>query len=476
MKNIFFSKKTLRAAAAPVIVFVLIAALVTATVFIADKGDIGIKGVIGRGANGEASGIISDEPFRYDVATRTAFIFDFEKFIAVIFSKTLLDAIGSAGVSVSQQWGTAVIDAFRRARVPGEKLLAFGDYLEKSAHDIGQSFDDPEKACVIIALYALLQDDADGEILSALFGGIDWQAFYKEIIRETGLNPDEAGRVLYQFALAPASEEDKQLIVELGERRFGVLFARTVVATEEISMLTSGSSLASARMVAELLYALGSEYREIIDTFGIENLNKLFGSISLDGVLLDTDYSGHVLSAVEASAELFGFGVSFLSETLTALDNNIAYSYHAHLQGEGAQKDKSLAESVLYLSAAVQKGLAYAYGVTKFNMLTLGGKIAEINARLRLVSDPEADYNDALVEEAAKLTAVYQALANLADAEEQAREAGYGVYLSDAAKVEQILDYAETISAYAPEIERGAKMASSLIVFSYLSNIISPDT
>ncbi|MDD3946789.1 MAG: hypothetical protein PHI19_03010 [Clostridia bacterium] len=474
MNKKIFSKKTLFAAMAPVIAFLLIVALVTATALLANTGKVQVKGIIGRGENGEATGVISDAPFQYEAVTRTAFVFDFEKFLAVVFMKDIIDSTNAMGISLAQQWGTIVIDAFRRARVPSEKLLAFGKYLANTADEFSQEVfhEDPEKASLVVVIWALLNEDPQGDLLYQVAGAVDWVALYNEMITETGLNPEEAGRVLYQLALALAEGSDKQLIADLGERSFVVLFSQTMVAATEISMLTSGSTLASARMVAEVLYELGAEYRNIIETFGIENLNNLFGSVYLDELLADTNYSDHVLSAFTESKELFGFAVAFLSEMFTVLDNQIAYSYYNYLHEENS--NQAYAECALILAAAIEQGLDYAYGVTGLDEVALGLKIAGINAHLNLVSEPEADYEQKLIEETAEITRAYGKLIQLTELEAEASAAGYEEFLKNPKKVQEIADCAQEVLGYAPNIERGAKTASALILFSYLSYLIVP--
>lgn len=476
MKNKIFLGKPLFAVVAPIVAVLLIASLVTATIMLNGSSKTTVGGIIGRGDNGEAAEVISDAPFKYEIAARRAFILDFEKFLAVIFSNDFIQAVNSAGLSVAQESGNAVIDAFRRARVPVEKLLAFGDYLEVSANDIRMGFDPPENASVILALYGILSKDNGDDILAALLSSVDYAAFYKQIIAQTGLNPEEVGRVLYQLALAMSSGEDKQLIAELGEHSFVVLFSLSLVAGEEVTLLASGSTLASSRMVTELLFELGTEYRRIIDTFGIDNLNKLFGNVYIDEVLQQKDYTSDVIGAFEDSKELFGFCIAFFSEMLTTLDNKIADTYYSYTQATGGQKQELLAKTLLYAGAAAQKGLDYAYGASGLSAVEVGIKIASINAHLNLIGTGETDYNKALLDEIGQISRTFEALTNLAEAEQAAVQAGgYTQYLSNQANIDSVIGYADILTQYAPNIEKGLKMSLALVMFSYLSYIVVPN-
>lgn len=474
MKSKIFSKKPLLAAVAPIVAVLLIAALVGTTITLDARGKTKVSGIIGRGEGGEAADIISDAPFKYEMAARIAFIVDFEKFLAVILSKDVIDAVTSAGLSVAQHSGNIVIDAFRRARVPAEKLLALGNYLEKSSEEIRNGFDPPEKASVLLALYGILSKENGGDIVEAMLSTVDFDAFYKEVLAETGLNPEEAGRVIYQLALELSKGTDKQLVEQLGEHSFVVLFSRSLVAAEELTLLASGSTLASSRMVAELLYELGTEYRKIVETFGIENINKLFGSVYLDDILQEKDYTSHIIGAFEDSKELFGFGIAFMSEMLTVLDNKIADTYYAYTQAAGDAKQELLARTLLYAGAAAQKGLDYAYGVSGLSGVQLGAKIASINAHLSLVGTADTDYGKALAAELAQVVRTYDAINSLAEAEQTAAKVGYAVYLKDKNNVDSIIAYSDTISQYAPNIQKGLKMSAALVAFSYLSYIIVP--
>lgn len=475
MKNKIFLGKPLFAVVAPIVAILLIASLVTATMMLNGGNKTTVGGIIGRGDNGEAADIISDAPFKYETAARRAFILDFEKFLAVIFSNEFINTVNSAGLSIAQEYGNVLIDAFRRARVPVEKLIAFGDYLEAAAHDIRMGFDPPENASVILALYGILSKDNGDDIIEALLSSINYAAFYKQIIVQTGLNPEEVGRVLYQLALEMSVGEDKQLVAELGEHSFVVLFSLSIVAGEEVSLLAGGSTLASSRMVTELLFELGTEYRRIIDTFGIENLNKLFGNVYLDEILQQKDYTNDVIGAFEDSKELFGFGIAFLSEMLTTLDNKVADTYYTYTQATGGQKQELLAKTLLYMGAAAQKGLDYAYGASGLNAITLGVKIASINAHLNLIGTGETDYNKALIAELEQAARTLEALTNLADAEQAAIQAGgYAQYLKSQTNIDSILSYAEVITQYAPNIEKGLKMSVALVMLSYLTYLVIP--
>lgn len=483
MKGKKISINAIWAALAPAIAILLIASLTAATVILNNRGRPATRGIIGRGEGGEASGIISDAPFQYDISTRNEFIKDFEKALAAVFSKDFLDALSGMNANIAHAWGDSVIEAFRRARVPGEKLAAFGGYLKKVSADYENFIkeqheinpDNPESLPLIIFVAAVLMTDQknDTDNFYRLLGGLDWGVLFEQLMKDTGLTPEEAGRVMYQLAFSVSRGDDKKLIEELGERSFVILFARTAVVMREIDTLGKNTDLATARAAVEMLYELGSEYRKIINTFGVRKLNDLFGSVYL-GEILDNipeekkDTVGNILGAVEASSELFGFGVAFLSETLLALDNKVAYPYHDYIK---AEKDVSLAETALYLVSAARKGLEYASRESGIGENELKEKIASINANLKAVADAELVFEEVYAEELTRIDAVFKAFLRLAAAETEARELEYENYLKHTANVDAILGYIEEITAYAPDIGRGMQMSTSLILLSYLAYI-----
>lgn len=512
MKKRAFSQQKWFAILTPAIVIALIVSMVTAAAVMQSKNKVDTAGLIGRGQNGQAYEIISDAPFQYDISVYTAIALDVEQYLKMVFGIAAVEAITGAGISVSRRVSNIITDAFRMARVPSEKALAFGKYLSSTAKKVNDYYQyempvfdtgeyqytipyDPETGSVlVIFLFRMyiyeFEKDAQGNLVlgedgkpkvigqkfntsPALFDsmleGLDWVHIYQEILRETGMNPEEAGRVLYQIALALSEPDDAALIRQLGEDSFVLLFSQTSVAASEIPLLISGSSLASARMAAELLYELGAQYRKIIDTFGAENLNKLFGGVILDKFPVQAEqpgYAENVLKMLAETQNLFGYTVAFLSEFFTALDNGIAYSYYEFTRG-GSDKDKAL--TALFIGEAAAKGFAYSLDVTGISAAGAVDKIAKINTYLFLIShegeEGAPDYEEVYAAESAKAAAVLAAVEGLAalamsgDKEETAE---------NAQALAEILTHADTLLNYAPEIEEGLKMSATLIAFNYM--------
>jgi len=496
----------------PAIVVLLIVSMVTAAAIMQNQNKVDTAGIIARGESGEAYELVSDAPFAYDIAVYTAVALEVEAYLKMLFGIDVVNAVTSVGISVSRRVSDIITEAFRMARVPSEKALAFGKYLSETAQKINDYYQydkpvfnfgdfsfsipyDPQTGSVLMLLWyrmyvyeyekdengdPVLDEDGKGivngptfntspELFDRMLEGLDWGQIYQEILAETGMNPEEAGRVLYQIALALAGTDEQTLIRQLGEESFVVLFSQSSIAAAELPLLASGSSLASARMAAEVLYELGAQYRNIIETFGAENLNKLFGGVILDQFPTESEqpgYSEHVLSMIAETQNLFGYSLAFLSEFFTALDNNIAYSYYDYAHG-GNERGKAL--TALYIGEAAAKGFTYAQSATNMSATEAVDKIAKINTYLILISAGEE-------EDAPEFAQVYaaesaKAAAMLAAVDRLALLAGAGdleTLLDDPAALAEILTLADTILSYAPEIEEGLKMSTTLIAFNYM--------
>jgi hypothetical protein len=512
MKQRIFLQKKLFAVVAPLVAIVLIASLVIASVVLQNQNKVTPAGRIGRGQDGQAYEIISDAPFQYDISVYTSVASDVEKYLKMLFGIDTVNAMTSVGISVSRRVSDIIINAFRMARVPSEKALAFGRYLASTAQKVNDYYQyempvfdageytytipyNPETGSVLMIflfrmyVYEFQKDeqgnlvlDEDGRpivigqkfntspaLFDSMVKGLDLGSIYQEILKETGMNPEEAGRVLYQIALALSGEDDQELIRELGEESFVVLFSRTAVAANEIPLLLAGSSLASARMAAELVYELGAQYRKIIDTFGAENLNKLFGGVILDNFLVDMEqpgYAGYVMKMIAETQNIFGYSVAFMSEFFTCLDNKIAYSYYDFALDGG---DKSKALTALYIGEAAAKAFSYASAVTGISAAEAGDKLAKINTYLYLISNEEQEnapgYEEVYAAESAKTAATLHAIEHLAALAEGGEKEEI---IDDEALLEEIRISTDTVLGYTPEIEEGLKMSATLIAFNYL--------
>ena len=256
---------------------ILIIALIVACVLVSIKPKSEYKGVL------EVDEVIKTDNVLYSLETEKQFrgdVGDFlEKMLASFFDRFEIDGEKidfDVEIKNSSIVANPLLSIFSKAAIPSDKLLNFSSYLK------GLNTDD---AVVEIWLFLIkIEEDPNGEGYVARFstpaelaeiftGKVNLTYAINEMVANTALTAEEAGRLLYELVYYFADVEQQEVLASIGRASFVSIFVSITTIYEayaEFSLV--GGTLTEARMLGELAYETGAKLDELIESHGVQTL------------------------------------------------------------------------------------------------------------------------------------------------------------------------------------------------------------
>ena len=256
---------------------ILIIALIVACVLVSIKPKSEYKGVL------EVDEVIKTDNVLYSLETEKQFrgdVGDFlEKMLASFFERFKIDGEKvdfDVEIKNSSIVANPLLSIFSKAAIPSDKLLNFSSYLK------GLNTDD---AVVEIWLFLIkIEEDPNGEGYVARFstpaelaeiftGKVNLTYAINEMVANTALTAEEAGRLLYELVYYFADVEQQEVLASIGRASFVSIFVSITTIYEayaEFSLV--GGTLTEARMLGELAYETGAKLDELIESHGVQTL------------------------------------------------------------------------------------------------------------------------------------------------------------------------------------------------------------
>ena len=256
---------------------ILIIALIVACVLVSIKPKSEYKGVL------EVDEVIKTDNVLYSLETEKQFrgdVGDFlEKMLASFFDRFEIDGEKvdfDVEIKNSSIVANPLLSIFSKAAIPSDKLLNFSSYLK------GLNTDD---AVVEIWLFLIkIEEDPNGEGYVARFstpaelaeiftGKVNLTYAINEMVANTALTAEEAGRLLYELVYYFADLEQQEVLASIGRASFVSIFVSITTIYEayaEFSLV--GGTLTEARMLGELAYETGAKLDELIESHGVQTL------------------------------------------------------------------------------------------------------------------------------------------------------------------------------------------------------------
>ena len=256
---------------------ILIIALIVACVLVSIKPKSEYKGVL------EVDEVIKTDNVLYSLETEKQFrgdVGDFlEKMLASFFDRFEIDGEKidfDVEIKNSSIVANPLLSIFSKAAIPSDKLLNFSSYLK------GLNTDD---AVVEIWLFLInIEEDPHGEGYVARFstpaelaeiftGKVNLTYAINEMVANTALTAEEAGRLLYELVYYFADVEQQEVLASIGRASFVSIFVSITTIYEayaEFSLV--GGTLTEARMLGELAYETGARLDELIESHGVQTL------------------------------------------------------------------------------------------------------------------------------------------------------------------------------------------------------------
>lgn len=388
-----------------VVLLLAAAGMLTATFVIAASGAPEIEGQM----DGDSIGLY---PLYYSTDTANDFRHALKQVVYNLTGQTLdPDYLGAR----------VFLEAFRGARISAAKVHALSDYI-RSAEISEEVFEKFTNELPLLVVDGEVQYTEAGnpmrdtsnqaDVYRAVFAALDVMSVFNDFLQQTGITSRELGAVLYEIELMAAGEERKAVLALLGQARYITLIVDTAAVFAEFSSMSDGYGLTlkDGRVAREILYEQGSRLLDILDEFGAENLEILFGinkklvtdeqyeNASAENKIV-YDAAGGVMESLEGKT---GALLHLVGTVMTEIPAAAVDSYINFLNDGSAREEAytrlSLAR-VLY--AALQKS-ADAYG---FTVLELTETMAEISAQFLVIDGVylPKDYETALSEERAAL-------------------------------------------------------------------------
>lgn len=403
---------------------ILIIALIVACVLVSIKPKSEYKGVL------EVDEVIKTDNVLYSLETEKQFrgdVGDFlEKMLASFFERFEIEGEKidfDVEIKNSSIVANPLLSIFSKAAIPSDKLLNFSSYLK------GLNTDD---AVVEIWLFLIkIEEDPNGEGYVARFstpaelaeiftGKVNLTYAINEMVANTALTAEEAGRLLYELVYYFADLEQQEVLASIGRASFVSIFVSITTIYEayaEFSLV--GGTLTEARMLGELAYETGAKLDELIESHGVQTLltalwlnsdnvvddSKLkdfIGSINNPGV--DSNVSGEVdtsnladiqavNNALKQGINVAEFAIYFARTTLMEVGNAPFEHLANFYANESDNSEYYLYLHQITLARAIASGIDDA--LEKGSVITEKEDLIEKLANFKLtVEEVEAPIDD----------------------------------------------------------------------------------
>lgn len=383
---------------------ILVIALLVATILISIPPKTDYKGVL------KAGDVTKDSSIIYSLKTENEFKSDISRFLENMlasFFNTMEGFEGNAPtINNSYAVSNPIISIFSKAAIPSDKLLNFGKYLKNM---------DSDSAVLDIWMFFIrLEENPDGtfsgrfatatELALAFTTELDFGYALSDIIQNTALTAEEAGRILYELIFIFSDAEQKDILNIIGRATFVNLFvSATTIYEAYVQFSLIGGSLTDARLIGELAYQMGAELDNLINEVGVATiltaiwlnsetasdntaLKEFLKKAGVDtSTLADID---EVNAALRAGINLAEFFVYFARTTLMEV-GNATFEYLAiYYAGERENVEHYLYMHRLTLARAITKGMDKA--IQEGNLIKTKEKLIESLANFKLCSEDVA--------------------------------------------------------------------------------------
>ncbi|MCL2630200.1 MAG: hypothetical protein FWD49_01590 [Firmicutes bacterium] len=414
------------------VVAVMIVALVTSAFVSAFSRGIKPKGRLNENSIGNYN-------FRYSEKTREEFRDNFRTWIvnALVFFGEERENIQD--IPLDLLGAREIILALERANIGADKAIRFSKYFE--------SRENP------------------------------FEIDFTELILYSGITFYEMGAFLYEHQLLIANEEDKALLTQLGRARYIGLIADPFEIYEEFNFFyqKNGATPAEARMAHAMLYTQGSKFNDILNTFGADNVEKLFG-IGYDLIdinLIDIeDENYEQLKLVNAlSKELSGMVGYFMRVSANIMINLELNAFYALADFLNTGEDSFWVFATL---TAISTGLtAHQTALQEFNLTEeeVISKISSYFAHARLIElNGEGDLNALKQEETANAWEMFALLKQLGALEFTSHDTILNLSESEFAEITNNLN---VFLNHYNRLEYALSVTASIVVYSVLLRAVA---
>jgi|AGTN01.1.fsa_nt_gi hypothetical protein len=449
----------MKAAAFILIAAALVAAMATGVVLIKKNNRVVPAGSV------DADGL-DNVRISYSRETEDKFVADYKIYLIKLFQ---VDS--SKDFSLALFAPLTLLKAMENAGITADKALSFSRYLANL---------DMEVSPIAYILLDMFEKDENGfkqdengqlilkenaNVINSFFNNIDAPKEIDAIISNTGITAGEIGALFFEYQMLVGSAERKALLVRLTRKNFVALFFDTVGVYLElrnyVGRESGKASYQDGRMAREMLYELGSRYKEILDSFGGDNLEKLLG---LGTDIFPTGEKTAEMEVInEAARALKGmtpYAVNLASLVLTSLPAEAFYAAVDYINGDSERGLDYFYLEVARRINACRAAAAIESGIPESDLI---GKMAKINASIRASAEPENGYEYFLPEER---QALEDMLDNLEALSADYREVDFAAFKSmPEADYNNFVSRFQTLYEGAGRLEAGLSIAENLVVY-----------
>jgi hypothetical protein len=258
---------------------------------------------------------IDSSPIDYTSDESAIYAFKFTSSVTSIATSIGFDSSNSKVQSLIKK----LLSAMSYARIPSIKLGLIADVLSDRSDDIAE----------FLSNSSSLTDEQFAELIQVT--KMQYIAdFINDFLDESTLNEDELSNIIYQFMLSNANTEYKTAMENLGKEDYITFISSTIYLICTLGDFANGTvSDVSSTVLQAVIYELGSNYINILDTAGLDAIETILGfdwSYTIDGVDSET-YNTYANEIADKLSYCFGLiGYMLKSLTITDIDTILKYS------------------------------------------------------------------------------------------------------------------------------------------------------
>lgn len=258
----------------------------------------------------------AEEPLVYGQHVHNAFKTSLDSFF-----RTGIFPLGDA--TITQMTGF-FLTAFSRARIPEEKVLAFGQHLKNNSNQVFP---------YILKLIDYLDTEASEPTLKE---GVHATVFFNELtiissallelLNTSGFTEDEIGKVLYEALFQIQDIEYHNALLQLGKNGFTTIY-KSIYALLSLNKidLASGYTDADLRQIRSAFYQIGDDYISLYSTLGDAAIETVIGTTFLalpEGIAeIDANHIAIYNQAIQSLQGLVSFSLLVFSEFSINISN-----------------------------------------------------------------------------------------------------------------------------------------------------------
>ena len=304
---------------------------------------------------------IIDAPIVYSEITRITFISDIYTYIYRVFS-------GFIPKATSDRIASLMLDAFSRARIPSEQVLAIGSFIAAGDKATTDFFGK------ILSYIDFEASEFQGRIVFK--EGVKASTLYGEIamigqtmlnlLQQANLSATDSARVVYEILNQIPDSKYKQALSEVGRDGFVTLFLSVYQGVELLnSGLDSSYTEAQIRQLQQSFYQVASDYIELYNSIGYEAIETLLGNayytIPEDSETYPEEIIEQYNQIIESIYGMTSFSLLVLSEFMVNSDT-LTFEYTIkYINAEDEEKEDYMILSSLLIARSFTVALDSAF-------------------------------------------------------------------------------------------------------------------